>query len=161
METRDALPSLVRRAGTPFGEQLGALQRQMDRLLDEFASRWSAVSPSNGIGKYWPALDMIETDDAVDITAELPGIDPKEVDVRVLGDTLTIRGEKKSEQETRDRNHFCAERRFGTFTRSLELPFEVDTTKVEASFDKGLLKVHIGKPASAKKDVKRIPIGAA
>lgn len=115
METRNALPSLVRRAGTPFGEQLGALQRQMDRLLDEFACRWSAVSPSNGIGKYWPALDMIETNDAVDITAELPGFDPK----------------------------------------------EVDTTKVEASFDKGLLKVHIGKPAGAKKDVKKIPIGAA
>jgi HSP20 family molecular chaperone IbpA len=115
METRNALPGLVRRAGMPFGEQLGALQRQMDRLFSEFAGRWSAVSPSSGNCKYWPALDMIQTNDAVDITAELPGINPK----------------------------------------------EVDTTKVEARFDKGLLKVHIGKPASAKKDVKKIPIGAA
>jgi len=159
MEQRSTLPSLLHRAGTSFGEHLGDLQRQMDRLFDDFAGRWPIESP--GTGKYWPALDMTETNDAVDVTAELPGMDAKDVDIVVEGDRLTIKGEKKTERETKDKNYFCAERSYGAFTRSLELPFEIDTTKVDASFDKGVLKVHIGKPAGVRKEVKKIPVKAA
>ncbi|MEQ1866721.1 MAG: Hsp20/alpha crystallin family protein [Micropepsaceae bacterium] len=161
METRSTLPSLFRRAGTSFGEHLSDLQRQMDRLFDDFAGRWPVDTPGNGNGKYWPALDMTETNDAVDVTAELPGIDPKDVDIAVVGDTLTIKGEKKTEKETKDKNYFCTERSYGAFTRSLALPFEIDAAKVDASFDKGVLKVHIGKPAGAKKEIKKIPVKAA
>ena len=161
MEQRSYLPSLFRSAGTSIGEHMGDLQRQIDRLFDDFAGRWPVDRPGNGNGHYWPALDMTETNDAVDVTAELPGIDAKDVDIVVEGDTLTIKGEKKTEKETKDKNYFCAERSYGEFTRSIELPFEIDTTKVEASFDKGVLKVHIGKPAGVKKDVKKIPVKAA
>lgn len=161
MEQKSYLPSLFRRAGSSIGEHMGDLQRQIDRLFDDFAGRWPVDTPGNGNGRYWPALDMTETNDAVDITAELPGIDAKDVDIIVEGDTVTIKGEKKTEKETKEKNYFRAERSYGAFTRSLELPFEIDTTKVDATFDKGVLKVHIGKPAGVKKDVKKIPVKAA
>jgi HSP20 family protein len=159
METRSSLPSLFRRAGTSFGEHMGDLQRQIDRLFDDFTGRWPASRA--GDGKYWPALDMTETNDAVDVTAELPGVDPKDVDITVSGDLLTIKGEKKSEKEVKEKDYYCAERSYGAFTRSLMLPFEIDAAKVEANFDKGVLKLHVGKPASAKKEVKKISVRAA
>jgi len=161
MEERSYLPSLFRRAGTSIGEHMGDLQRQIDRLFDDFAGRWPIERPGNGNGRFWPAFDMAETNDAVDVTAELPGIDLKDVDIAVAGNMLTIKGEKKTEKETKDKNYYCAERSYGAFTRSVELPFEIDAAKVEASYDKGVLKVHVGKPAGAKTEVKKIPVKAA
>jgi HSP20 family protein len=161
MEQRNSLPNLFRRGGSAVGDYMGDLQRQIDRLFDDFAGRWPIETPGNGSGRYWPALDMTETNDAVDVTAELPGIDAKDVDISVDGDTLTIKGEKKTEKETKDKNYYRAERSFGSFMRSVELPFDIDASKVEASYDKGVLKVHIGKPAGVKKDIKKIPVKAA
>ena len=97
---RSTLPSLFRRAGTSFGEHLGDLQRQMDRLFDDFAGRWPVETSGNGNGKYWPALDMTETNDAVDVTAELPGIDPKDVDIVGCRRHVDDQGRK----EDRERN---------------------------------------------------------
>jgi HSP20 family protein len=163
MEPKSYLPSLFRRGGSPVGDYMSDLQRQIDRLFDDFTGRWPAETPGNGNGngRFWPALDMTETNDAVDILAELPGIDAKDVDIAVEGDTLTIKGEKKSEKETKDKNFYRAERSFGSFMRTVELPFDIDASKVEASYDKGVLKIHIGKPAGVKKDVKKIPVKAA
>jgi HSP20 family protein len=161
METRSALPSLFRRAGVSVGEHMSDLQRQIDRLFDDFTGRWGVPREGNGDGKYWPALDMTETNDAVDVVAELPGVDPKDVEITAIGDTLTIRGEKKTEKETKEKDYYCAERSFGSFVRSVSLPFEIDTAKVEASFDKGVLKVHVAKPAGLKKEAKKIPVKPA
>ena len=158
---RQTLPSLFRRAGAPFGEYMTDLQRQIDRLFDDFSGRWPALRTGDGNGGYWPALDMTETNDAVDVTAELPGVDPKDVDISVVGDTLTIKGEKKTEKETKEKDFYCAERSYGAFARTVELPFEIDAAKVEANFDKGVLKVHVAKPPSAKKEVKKIAVKAA
>ncbi|MBP6012117.1 MAG: Hsp20/alpha crystallin family protein [Alphaproteobacteria bacterium] len=161
METKHSLPNLVRRAGASLGEHMTDLQHQIDRLFDDFSGRWSLPRLGNGDGHYWPALDMTESSDAVDVVAELPGVDPKDVDITVSGDTVTIKGEKKSEKETKDKDFYHAERSFGAFTRSLALPFEIDAGKVEASYDKGVLKLHIGKPPGVKKEVKKIPVKAA
>lgn len=159
MEQRNYLPSLFRRAGASLGEHMSDLQHQIDRVFDEFSGRWAL--PKGGNGTYWPALDMTETNEAVDVTAELPGVDPKDVDISVSGTALTIKGEKKSEKETKEKDYYCAERSYGAFTRSIELPFEIDAARVEANFDKGVLKVHVGKPPGVKKEVKKIPVKAA
>lgn len=160
MEQRSSLPSLFRRAGTSFGGHLGDLQRQIDRLFDDFG-RWPAFGEKNGNGAYWPALDMTETNEAIDVTAELPGVDPKDVDITAVGSMLTIKGEKKTEKETKEKDYFCAERSYGSFVRSIELPFEIDTSKVDASFDKGVLKVHVAKPPGVKRETKKITVKAA
>jgi HSP20 family protein len=161
MEYRSSLPSLFRRTGTSFGGHLGDLQQQIDRLFADFTGRWPAVREKNGeSAAYWPALDMTETNEAVDVTAELPGVDPKDVDITAVGSLLTIKGEKKTEKETKEKDYYCAERSYGSFTRSVELPFEIDTSKVDASFDKGVLKVHVAKPPGIKKETKKIPVKA-
>jgi HSP20 family protein len=162
MEQRSSLPSLFRQAGTSFGEHVGDLQRQIDRLFDDFTGRWPAFREKNGNGgAYWPALDMTETNEAIDVTAELPGVDPKDVDITVVGSLLTIKGEKKTEKETKEKDYYCAERSYGSFVRSVELPFEIDASKVDASFEKGVLKVHVAKPPGVKKETKKIPVKAA
>lgn len=161
MEQRSSLPSLFRRAGTSFGGHLGDLQRQIDRLFDDFTGYLPASRDRNGNGAYWPALDMAETADAVDVTAELPGVDAKDVDITAVGRTLTIKGEKKTEKETKDKDYYCAERSYGSFVRSVEFPFEIDASRVEASFEKGVLKVHVGKPPGIKKETTKIPVKPA
>ena len=155
---KTTLPSLFRRAGSSLGEHVSDLQHQIDRLFDDFSGHWNA---RNGDAKFWPALDMTETNDAVDVTAELPGIDPKDVDISVLGDTVTIKGEKKSEKESKEKDFYRSERSYGAFARSVELPFEIDASKVEASYDKGVLKLHITKPPGVRKEVKKISIRTA
>lgn len=161
MEQRSSLPGLFRGAGTSFGGHLGDLQRQIDRLFDDFTGRWPALVEKNGNGAYWPALDMTETNEAIDVTAELPGVDPKDVDITAVGSMLTIKGEKKTEKETKEKDYFCAERSYGSFVRNIELPFEIDASKVDASFDKGVLKVHVAKPPGVKKETKKIPVKSA
>ena len=161
MEQRSLLPSLFYRTGGSLGGHLSDLQRQVDRLFEDFTGRMPALREKNGNGAYWPALDMTETADAVDVTAELPGVDAKDVDITAVGTTLTIKGEKKTEKETNEKDYYCAERSYGSFVRSVELPFEIDISKVDASFDKGVLKVHVGKPAGVKKEARKIPVKTA
>ena len=161
MEQKHFLPALFQRAGTSIGEQMSELQHRIDRLFSDFGNNFPATRAHNGDGEYWPALDMTETNDAVDVVAELPGVDPKDVEVLAAGETLTIKGEKKSEKETKDKNWYRAERSYGAFVRNIDLPFEIDAAKVEASFDKGVLKVHVAKPPGMKKEIKKIAVKAA
>ena len=156
MENRSTLPTLFRRAGSSIGEHMMDLQRQIDRVFDDFAGRWTAA-PN---GSYWPAIEMTETGDAIDVTAELPGVDPKDIDISASTDMLIISGEKKSEKQVKEKDYVCAERSYGAFSRSLQLPFEVDTAKVEASFEKGVLRLHILKPAGVRKETRKIAIKA-
>ena len=156
MENRTSLPSLFRRTGASLGDHMTDLQRQIDRLFDDFAGRWATTHlPTGG---YWPALEMVETGDGIDITAELPGVDPKDIDVSAAGAILTIRGEKKSEKQVKEKDYFCAERSYGAFSRTLQLPFEIDTSKVEAGFEKGVLKLHVTRPMGARKEARKIAI---
>ena len=106
----------------------------------------------------FPAADISETDDMVEVKAELPGMDPKEIDVSVDNGVLTIRGEKKFEDEEKKGDYHRIERSYGSFFRSFQLPHEVDEKKVKAKYKDGVLHLTLPKSASAKP--KRIEIAS-
>ena len=163
MAVRDLIPwaRSSMSAPTRYGEGADpfvTLRRVMDRLFDD-AFRGFGV-PSLGLGRAgnWPSLEVSETDKEVRVMAELPGLEEKDVEV-LLGDgTLTLRGEKKSETEDKDR-HF-SEHYYGRFERRVALPSEVDEDKIQASFKNGVLTVTMPKSAKAQERVKRIPVNA-
>ncbi|HHT9120465.1 MAG TPA: Hsp20/alpha crystallin family protein [Candidatus Hypogeohydataceae bacterium YC41] len=129
-----------------------ALQREMDRLFDEFFRR-------GGLMREWrwaPAVDVVETPDTVIVRAELPGIDPKDVDISVSGDTLTIKGEKKEEKEEKGKTFYRMERSYGAFVRSIELPTPVEADKAKADYKNGVLEITLPKVEQVK--AKKIPI---
>jgi HSP20 family protein len=107
-----------------------------------------------------PRIDVSETKDALEVTAELPGIDEKDVEVTLSEGMLTIRGEKKTERDEQDasKNWHVTERSYGAFSRSIALPFEPDAEKVEAKFEKGVLRVKLPKPPEVAKKQQKIEI---
>lgn len=133
----------------PFGRELGTLRREMDDLW----SRFFGERPfARRLTEEWsPSVDLSETKDNFTVKAELPGMEAKDIDVSLSGDVLTIKGEKKKEQEEKDEHHHYVERYYGSFQRSFQLPTSVQADKVEASFDKGVLKVILPKAEEAKK----------
>ena len=105
-----------------------------------------------------PAIEVFEKGDKFIIKAEVPGMKEEDVDVSVVGDTLTIKGEKKAESEVKGDDYYCCERSYGSFFRSIALPSTVDTKKIEASYDNGVLEVTLPKAAEVKP--KKVPITA-
>lgn len=105
-----------------------------------------------------PRLDVSENDKEIEITADLPGLEKQDIDVSIEDDLLTIKGERKQEKEEKGKQYHSIERRFGAFYRSLRLPAEVKTDKINASFKDGVLKVKIPKVKSSKKKVKQIEV---
>ena len=141
----------VTRAGSnPFF----ALQQEIDRLFDGF-TRGFAGFPSRDV---MPSMDLSETDKEIEITAELPGLDEKNLDVQVSGDVLTIKGEKVEEKEEKQKNTYLSERRYGSLQRSFQLPAGVDLDKVAATFEKGVLRITLPKTAEAVTQQKKIPV---
>ncbi len=103
-------------------------------------------------------MDLVEREGEYEITAELPGIDEKDVEVKVVNRMLTIRGEKNEQKEEKQKDYFLSERRFGSFQRSFQLPEGADADKIEAHFAKGVLTVKVPKAAEAQKPEKKIAI---
>ncbi|MBI4275273.1 MAG: Hsp20/alpha crystallin family protein [Rhizobiales bacterium] len=153
--TRSYLPSLFGRDG----DMLGPLFREVEKTFDDF-SRRSPFAPFNG-GLMAPKVDIAEAKDAIEVTAELPGVEEKDIDVTLSDGVLTLRGEKKSErkEEDKSKNWYLEERNYGSFARSIKLPFDPDSNKVEAKFDKGVLRIRLPKPAEVVKKEKKIEIG--
>ncbi len=152
-----------------------ALRDQMDRLFDDFMKDWRMPSlmpslsrdvfglapfemPAWGQGAVDVRFDVTDTDDAIEITAELPGIDEKDVELSVADGVLTVKGEKKSEKETKERDYYLSERRYGSFSRAMRVPDSVDQDKVKASFDNGVLSIVLPKRAEAKVKKRKIAI---
>ena len=108
-----------------------------------------------------PAMDLVEKDKEYEITAELPGIDEKNVEIKLSNRTLTIKGEKHEEKEEKEKDYYLSERRYGSFQRSFQLPEGVDADKIEANFAKGVLTVKLPKTAEAQKAEKKIAVKAA
>jgi HSP20 family protein len=106
-------------------------------------------------------IDVADTDKELVVTAELPGLDEKDFDVTLSGDILNIKGEKKAEREEKNGDAYYMERRFGSFSRSVRLPFEVKDEKVDAKYDKGVLTIRVPKPADAQRAVRHIEVKAA
>jgi len=131
-----------------FGE-LGSIRREMDR----FWNRALGETPfARTFAEEWtPRVDLSETKDNFVVKAELPGLDAKDVNVSISGNVVTIKGEKKKEEEKKDEHHHYVERYYGSFQRSFQLPLNVKSDKIEATFDKGVLKVTLPKTEEAKK----------
>lgn len=158
MTLRSLLPvNRDRSIASPFT----SLQREIDRLFDDFSRGFPALAPFNGGngGKLTPSVDVSETDREIEITAELPGLEEKDVQINVADNVLTIRGEKSAEKEEKDKNYRLVERSYGSFERTLELPAGVDADAIEASLAKGVLKVKVPKPAPAQ--AKKVEVKAA
>jgi HSP20 family protein len=131
----------------PFDE-MGALRRSMERLFDDvFTGR-----PGRAVTavEWEPAVEMYETDQDVVVRAELPNIDPKQVDVTVTDDAITLKGETKREEEHKDRNYYRRELRYGAFVRTLPLATEVKSGEAKATYKDGVLEVKIPKSERAK-----------
>jgi HSP20 family protein len=105
-----------------------------------------------------PAIDMSEDEKSYKISAELPGIDAKDIDVSVSGDMLVLKGEKRQEKDEKDKNYHFSERAYGSFQRAFELPSSVDRDRVAADFSKGVLTITLPKTAEAQKPQKRIEV---
>lgn len=138
---------------------LGSLHREFDRLFDDIAragSGASSVTPAQM--NLLPSIDVAETDDAIEVSAELPGLERKDIEISIDADVLTIRGEKNVEPKDGDKNqnYHVAERRYGVFLRGIQLPGGVDASKIEATMSNGVLKIRIPKPA--KSEPKKIEI---
>jgi HSP20 family protein len=171
------LPVKTEKASEPTSMQawrpFGSLRREIDRLFDDFdVGSWRAPfrRPVFAAEPFWrrelswsatPAVNVTESDKAYEIAAELPGMDEKNIEVKVVDGGLTIKGEKQEEKEEKKKDYYLQERHFGSFERSFRVPEGVDTDKIEANFKKGVLTVTLPKKAEAQKPAKKIEVKAA
>lgn len=160
------VPKVVERGWLPFDN----LRREIDRLFDDFHPLAFRAPISRAFHNLdlpsleWPvapAVDLTEKDGHYEITAELPGMDEKNVEVKIANGLISIKGEKTDEKQEEKKDYHLSERRYGSFQRSFRIPDGVDTEKIEASFSKGLLTVKLPKTAEAVKSEKKIDIKAA
>jgi HSP20 family protein len=133
----------------PFRE-LERMRREMDRLWHSFFEE-RPRRKTEELGEWGPSLDLSETKNDLVVKAEIPGIDPKDIDISLSNDILTIKGEKKQEKEEKEENYHFIERSYGSFSRSIRLPREVQSDKIDASYKNGVLKVTLPKSEEAKK----------
>ena len=124
-------------------------KREIDRLFDRMTGDWD-LPEFKPLGDWMPRLDVSESKDAYLVKAEIPGIDPKEIQVTVDNGVLTVKGEKKQEKEQKDEHYYRLERSYGSFARSVRLPGPVEGGKVSATSKNGVLTVSLPKAAAAK-----------
>jgi HSP20 family protein len=151
--TGDTRSELARTDASPFS----ALQREIDRLFSDFTRGW----PSLGGPDLAPRMDVTERDSEIEITAELPGLEEKDVEVTLVDNVLTLCGEKKAEKEEKDENRRIIERSYGSFSRSIELPAGINPEEIKATMKSGVLTVTLPKPAQSQAEPKKIEIKAA
>ena len=168
-EGKTGEPTSALEAWRPFE----SLRREVDRLFEDFDRdfwRFPFRRSVFDIEPFWrrglsvgaaPAIDIVEKDNAYEVTAELPGLDEKNIEVKLVNGCLTIKGEKKEEKEEKKKGYYLHERHFGSFERSFSIPEGVDADKIEASFKKGVLTLTLPKKPEAQKPEKKIAIKAA
>ncbi len=156
-------------AASPF-YAFDKMRRQIDQMFEDFGGQfWSVPTTRSAIEMepVWrrdiawekvPAVDVIETEKSYEISAELPGMDEKEIDVTVANGVLTIKGEKKEVKEEKQKDHYVSERHYGSFARSFQIPGDADAGKIEAKFQKGVLAVILPKKAEAQRSEQKIAV---
>jgi HSP20 family protein len=149
------------------------LRREVEQLFDDFGRNFwrlpsrrslfgfEPLSRPEAVWEAAPAVDIAESEKAYEITAELPGMDEKNIEVKVANGSLIIKGEKQEEKEEKKKDYYLHERQFGSFERSFGIPEGVDAEKIEASFKKGVLTVTLTKKPEAQKPTKKIDVKAA
>lgn len=149
--TRQKLPSLFTDT-SPFFQNF---QKEMADMMDHFRHRGAELGPGSLV---MPAMDVAETEDGLEITAEVPGVNAENLDVSLNGEVLTIKGEKRSDHEETKKDIHLVERSYGSFRRQIPLGFVPDDDAVASDFKNGVLKLTIRRPASGKSGVRKIEI---
>jgi HSP20 family protein len=160
-------------SGSGGRHPLDSLRREFDRMFESFTTALpmfgggrdlfdleSVRRAPAALGGSAPAVDVVEKENEYAISAELPGLDEKDVEVTVADGVLTLKGEKKEEREEKTKDYYLSERSFGSFRRSFRLPDDVDVAKIDASFRKGVLRLTLPKSAAAKPKSQKIAIKA-
>jgi HSP20 family protein len=145
----------------PFRE-FSTMQDRMNRMNRLFRESYSPEAPEEALTttSFAPPVDIYEDEHNITLKLEVPGIDEKDIDVRVEGNTLTVHGERQIEKEEKEENFRRVERQYGSFTRSFTLPSSVDTGQVSANYEKGLLKIKLAKKAEAKPKQIKVNVGS-
>lgn len=152
--SKESCGELKRRDDDFFSDMYASMNRAFGDIVKEFGGFDLSKKGFN----FNPDFDIHETDHGYDIKAELSGMDEKDVEVTIEDNILRISGEKKDEKSEKKGKYHISERKFGTFERSLTLPGEVDSSKIKASFSKGVLSIHVPKTEKAKANVKKIEV---
>jgi HSP20 family protein len=158
-------------APVPATDSWQAFRTEMDRLFDRFGfgmkpfRSWFDLEPAAQLRTSFempsPAIDIVEEPTGYKLTAELPGMAEKDIEVAVSGNTVTLKGEKKQESERKDKNYTLSERSYGSFQRTFTLPDGVDRDKISAEFSKGVLTLSLPKNSAAVAEPKKIEVKAA
>jgi HSP20 family protein len=163
-DTAKKLPVSPENKPTPAMERwspFDSLRSEIDRVFNEFTpgffDRTFARLPT-AFTRGVPAVDFVESDKSYELTAELPGIEAKELDVTLANGILTVKGEKQESKEEKAKEFYLSERRYGSFQRSFQLPDGVEADKIDASFSNGVLKVVLPKTPAAQKNDRKITI---
>src|SRR5437868_730229 len=145
----------------PFRE-FSTMQDRMNRMNRLFRESYSPEGPEEALTttNFAPPVDIYEDEHNIALKLEVPGIDEKDIDVRVEGNTLSVHGERKIEKEEKEENFRRVERQYGSFTRSFTLPSSVDPAQVSADYDKGVLKIRLAKKAEAKPKQIKVNVGS-
>ncbi len=171
-ENATKLPIKQEKSGAPSSAELWrpfeVLRGEIDRMFDDFGRGfWPSWGRSLRAAApefpsiLTPAVDVVETEKSYEITTELPGMDEKNIEVKLADGVLTIKGDKQQDKEEKHKSYYRRERSYGAFERSFEVPDTVEADKIEASFSKGVLKLMLPKKAEAQKPAKKIDVKAA
>lgn len=167
MQIKDMLPwarkDLPAESRSDDDSPIASLQREMNRVFDSF---WSGAGRPFGnlpaaFATGAPRTDVVETEDGVEVTVELPGMEEKDIEVTLTDEAVTIRGEKKIERKEEKKGYYVSERSYGTVFRTVPLPSGVDSDKAEAKFRNGVLSVHLPHSAEARAKVKKVAVKSA
>ncbi|MBW4706297.1 Hsp20/alpha crystallin family protein [Roseobacter sp. YSTF-M11] len=156
---RHTLPSLHSESGGSLF--FPSFQKEINRLIDQFRTGFpmpdTAEQPVFSTPLF-PAVDIVDTDEAMEISAEVPGVRQEDLEATITGDILTLKGEKSSDHEESEDSFHRIERRYGSFRRQIPLGFSPEEDAVSASFANGVLKLRVAKPVTAKAEVRKIDI---
>lgn len=167
MEIKDLIPWARHRPvsqskDSPEEHPITSLQREMNRVFESF---WQGFDPfesrESSYGALNAASDVVETDGAIEVSIELPGVDENDIQVSISDDALSIKGEKRIERQQDKKGYFVSERSYGTVERSIALPPGLDTSKAEATFSKGVLTVRLPQSEAASSKVRHIEVKSA
>jgi HSP20 family protein len=157
--SRQSLPQT--QANSAESSFFPSFRREMNRFLDQFKTGFPIMDGAAETifsGPSFPAVDVLETDDFFEISAEVPGVKEADLDVSIRGQVLIIKGEKSADHEAKEDNYHLIERRYGSFHRQIPLGFSPEDGAIDAKFSDGILKLHIKKPAAVKANVRKIDI---
>ncbi|MGB0011983.1 MAG: Hsp20/alpha crystallin family protein [Candidatus Sulfotelmatobacter sp.] len=146
----------------PFREY-STMQNRINHMNRLFRESYGPEAPEEALitTNFAPPVDIYEDEHNITLKIDVPGIDEKDIDVRIEGNTLTVHGERKIEKEEKEENFRRVERQYGAFTRSFTLPSSVDTGQVNANYDNGVLKIALAKKAEAKPKQIKVNVGSA